>query len=270
MNGKPSTGQSLFMKIATFNANSIRSRLDVVLEWLKANNPDVLCVQETKVTDDLFPAAAFREAGYSVVFKGEKSHNGVCLVSKQPAEEVGFGLDDGGRPDETRLVSARVGPIRVVNTYVPQGREIDHEMYRYKIEWFRRLKKYFDHHFKPSQKIAWLGDLNVAPEEKDIYNAAEQVNHVCYHVDVRREFEEAKAWGFVDVFRKHHPEAGQYTFFDYRTPNAVKRGMGWRVDHVLATPSLAAKSTASWVDLDPRLAGKPSDHTFLVAEFEVD
>ena len=258
------------MKIATFNANSIRSRLDIVTAWLKANNPDVLCIQETKVTDDLFPVMAFEQAGYSVVYRGQKSYNGVCIISRQPATEVIFGLDDGGQPDESRLVSARVGPVRIINTYVPQGREIDHEMYRYKIEWFRRLREYFDRHFKPSQKIVWVGDLNVAPEAKDIYNAEEQADHVCYHVDVRQAFEQARSWGFVDVFRKHHPEPGLYTFFDYRTPGAVKRGMGWRVDHILATPSLAAKSSNSYVDLEPRLAEKPSDHTFLVAEFDLD
>ncbi|MEI6807132.1 MAG: exodeoxyribonuclease III [bacterium] len=258
------------MKIATFNANSIRSRLEVVINWLKTYNPDVLCIQETKVTDDLFPAAAFLEAGYSVVFKGQKSYNGVCLVSRQPATEVRFGLDDGGQPDESRLVSARVGSVWIVNTYVPQGREIGHEMYGYKLEWFRRLRKHFERHFKPMQKVAWVGDLNVAPEEKDIHNASEQADHVCFHVDVRKAFEEVKNWGFKDVFRKYHPEPGQYTFFDYRTMGAVKRGMGWRVDHILATSSLAAKSTDSYVDLEPRLAAKSSDHTFLVAEFDLD
>lgn len=257
------------MKIATFNANSIRSRLEVVLGWLKANNPDVLCIQETKVTDDLFPASAFHDAGYSVVFRGQKSYNGVCLISRQPAIDVSFGLDDGGQPDESRLVSARVGPVWIINTYVPQGREIDHEMYGYKLEWFRRLRKYFERHFKSTQKVVWVGDLNVAPEEKDIHNASEQADHVCFHVDVRKAFEAAKNWGFKDVFRKHHPEPGQYTFFDYRTIDAVKRGMGWRVDHILATASLAAKSTDCHVDLEPRLAAKASDHTFLVAEFDL-
>lgn len=258
------------MKIATFNANSIRSRLEVVTSWLQANEPDVLCIQETKVTDDLFPVMAFQEAGYSVVFRGQKSYNGVCLISRQPAADVSFGLDDGGQPDESRLVSARVGFVRIINTYVPQGREIDHEMYQYKIEWFRRLRRYFDSHFKPTQKVVWVGDLNIAPEAKDIHNAEEQADHVCYHKDVRQAFKETMSWGFVDVFRKHHPEPGQYTYFDYRTPGAVKRGMGWRVDHILATASLAATSKDSYVDLKPRLAEKASDHTFLVADFDSD
>jgi exodeoxyribonuclease-3 len=256
------------MRIATFNANSIRSRLDTVLTWLKANEPDVLAVQETKVEDKDFPALAFEGTGYKVVFRGQKSYNGVALVTRLPATGLLFGLDDEPR-DETRLVAAKVGPVCVVNTYVPQGREIDNPMYPYKLEWFRRLKAFFDRHYTPKQKVVWVGDLNVAPEAIDIHNAAEQESHVCYHVDVRRAFADTASWGFTDVFRKHHPEPGQYTFFDYRTINAVKRNMGWRVDHILATKPLAATSKDAFIDVKPRLADKPSDHTFLVADFEV-
>jgi exodeoxyribonuclease III len=257
------------MKIATFNANSIRSRLDTVLAWLSANEPDVLCLQETKVVDGEFPSLPFREAGYNVVFRGEKSYNGVALVSRARPEGVAFGMDDGGQADETRLVYAKVAGVHIVNTYVPQGREINHPMYGYKVQWFQRLKAYFGRHFTPRMKLVWVGDLNVAPEAMDIHNAAEQADHVCYHVDVRKAFADAVEWGFVDVFRKHHPEPGQYSYFDYRTINAVKRNMGWRIDHVLATRPLAAKSAACRIDLAPRLAPKPSDHTFVVAEFDV-
>ena len=255
------------MIIATFNANSIRSRLDVVLGWLKDHKPDVLCVQETKAQDQDFPALAFAEAGYTVVFRGEKSHNGVAIISKQKPSQVRFGLDDGQQPDETRLACAKVGPVYVVNTYVPQGREIDNPMYPYKLQWFKRLKAYFDRHFTPKAKLVWVGDLNVAPEAMDIHDASAQEDHVCYHSDVRKAFADTVSWGFVDVFRKHHPEPGQYTFFDYRTINAVKRNMGWRVDHILATPPLARKSSDCYIDLKPRLAPKSSDHTFLTAEF---
>jgi len=259
----------LTVKIATFNANSIRSRLEIILAWMKSQKPDVLCIQETKVVDEEFPAGAFETAGYHVVFKGQKSYNGVALLARQPPAKVLFGLDDGGQRDETRLVCASVGPVWVVNTYVPQGREITHEMYGYKLEWFARLRSFFDRHFSKEMNVVWVGDMNVAPEAKDIHNASEQAEHVCYHVDVRAAFEKTKAWGFEDVFRRYHPEAGQYTFFDYRTPNAVKRGMGWRVDHILATPPMVAKCTGCHIDLDPRLAEKPSDHTFLYADFDV-
>ena len=257
------------MKIATFNVNSIRSRLPILLAWLQTQRPDALGVQETKVTDDEFPAEPFRAAGYHVVFRGEKTYNGVALLSRAEPRGVAFGFDDGGPADETRLVRAQIGPVHVVNTYVPQGREIDHPMYAYKLQWFGRLREYFARHFTPRMKVVWLGDLNIAPEAKDIHNADQQANHVCYHVDARRAFAQAAAWGFVDVFRKHHPEAGQYTFFDYRQKDAVKRGLGWRVDHILATVPLANLSVAAAIDLQPRLADKASDHTVLVAEFKI-
>jgi len=257
------------MIIATFNANSVRSRLDAILQWLKTHKPDVLCIQETKVEDKDFPALAFTESGYNVVFRGEKSYNGIATVSAEKPAEVRFGFDDGGQPDDTRLLYTRIGSVNIVNTYVPQGREIDHPMYQYKLEWFKRLKNYFDRHFSPKSPVMWLGDLNVAPEAMDIHNAAAQDDHVCYHINVRKAFADTINWGFVDVFRKHHPEPGQYTFFDYRTINAVKRNMGWRVDHILATPPLAKKCTNSYIDLGPRMQSKPSDHTFLAAEFDV-
>ena len=257
------------MKLATFNANSVRARLDTVTGWLRRHEPDVLCIQETKVQDADFPCTAFNDAGYHVVYRGEKSYNGVALASRTKPKLVRFGFDDGGPADETRLLYAKVGPIHVVNTYVPQGRELDHEMYRYKLEWFARLKAYFEKNFSPRSRLVWVGDLNVAPQRMDIHNADQQKNHVCYHVDVREAFADTLSWGFVDVFRKHHPEPGQFTFFDYRTPNAAKRKMGWRIDHIEATRSLANRSTDSYVDLAPRLQSRPSDHTFLVAEFDV-
>lgn len=255
------------MRVATFNANSIRSRLDVVCAWLESHAPDVLAIQETKAEDKDFPALAF--AGWHVVFRGEKSYNGVALITKAKPAVVTFGLDDGGPADATRLVCAKVGPIHVINTYVPQGRDIDHPMYAYKLEWFRRLKAFFSRHFTPRSRLVWVGDLNVAPEARDIHNAEAQEDHVCYHVDVRRAFADTLAWGFTDCFRKHHPEPGQYTFFDYRTINAVKRNMGWRVDHILATAPLAARCTDCRIDLNPRRQPKSSDHTFLFADFDV-
>ena len=257
------------MRIATFNVNSIRSRLEIVLDWLAVNRPDVLCIQETKAPDGDFPADAIRQAGYEVVYRGEKSYNGVALLAKTAPQDVRFGLDDGGPEDATRLVCARIGGVHVVNTYVPQGRDIEHAMYRYKIEWLERLRRYFGRHFTPRQAVVWVGDLNVAPEPIDIHNSEQQANHVCYHTDVRQAFARTVGWGFEDVFRKYHPEAGQYTYFDYRMRDAVAANRGWRIDHILATKPLAARSVRSWIDLKPRLSARPSDHTVLAAEFEV-
>lgn len=257
------------MRIATFNANSIRTRLNLIVTWMTQHHPDILCLQETKVEDAVFPALPFVTAGYHVAFRGEKAYNGVAIVSRKKPHLVQFGLDDGGSRDETRLIYARWGPIHVVNTYVPQGRDIEHPMYTYKLEWFRRLRAYWDRHFTPRMKVAWVGDLNVAPDYIDIHNAQEQEQHVCFHSAVRQRFAETVAWGFVDVFRKHHPEPGLYTFFDYRTPRAVERNLGWRVDHILATPPLAARSRDAFIDLESRRARDASDHAFLVADFNV-
>lgn len=243
--------------------------MDIVRAWLTRHQPDVLCIQETKVQDHEFPVLDFTGLGYHVIFRGEKSYNGVAIISRQKPSEFSFGFDDGKNSDETRLAYARFGSLHVVNTYVPQGRDIEHDMYCYKLEWFMRLRKYFDRHFTTRKQVAWLGDLNIAPAPMDIHNSEKQENHVCYHIDARKAFAKTTSWGMVDVFRKHHPEAGQYTFFDYRTLDAVKKKMGWRIDHIMATPSLAKKSIDSYIDLEPRLKEKPSDHTFLVAEFKL-
>jgi exodeoxyribonuclease-3 len=258
------------MRIATFNCNSVRARLDIVLDWLADRNPDVLALQETKVVDADFPARAFAERGYHIVFRGEKSYNGVAFVSKSPPGDVVFGFDDGrARPDGTRLVRARFGGVLVVNTYVPQGKSIDHPDYRYKLAWFGRLGRLFAGMSPTDGRLVWVGDLNVAPEAKDIHNASEQEEHVCYHKDVRKALSRVvRTVSFVDVFRKHHPEEGQYSFFDYRTVSAVRRNMGWRVDHVFAAPAMAERSRNAFIDLAPRMKEKPSDHTFVVADFE--
>jgi len=257
------------MKIATFNANSIRSRLPILLQWIETHQPDVLGIQETKVQDADFPREAIEAAGYHVVFKGEKSYNGVALICKNEPREVRFGFNDGGPPDETRLVRAIVDDVAVVNTYVPQGRAIDHAMYQYKLKWYARLKRLFEQEYSAEQPLAWIGDINIAVEPIDVSNPATKKNDPCYHIDAHNAFLDVCAFGFEDVFRKHHPGEELYSFFDYRVKNAVQRNLGWRIDYVLATPPLAAASRACDIDLEPRLKEKPSDHTFMVAEFDL-
>ena len=255
------------MRIATFNCNSIRSRLDIVLGWLADHAPDVLCLQETKVQDAEFPLDAFRLAGWHVAFKGEKSYNGVAIVSKQPADELFFGLDSAPA-DAPRLAHARFGAVHVVNTYVPQGRELDHAMYAYKLAWFARLKKYFEKQFTPATPLLWCGDLNVARHPIDVTNPENKTNHVCYHQAVRDAFEDALSFGFVDLFRHHHPELVDYSFYDYRAPFDPGQKRGWRIDYVLATPPLAKKSIAAAIDIAPRTRPKPSDHCPLYADIQ--
>jgi exodeoxyribonuclease-3 len=256
------------LKVATYNANSIRTRLGQVLEWLGREEADVLCVQETKVQDEDFPAEPFREAGYHVVFRGQKAHAGVAVVSRQKPHEVAFGIDDGGEPDEPRLVRLVVGGISVVNTYVPQGRSPDSVHFRYKLEWLARMRALFERHYAPDAPLLWVGDFNVAPEPIDVHDPKRLKDHVDFHPEARAALERVREWGFVDVFRLYHAdEPGQYTFWDYRVRGALDRGIGWRVDHVWATAPLARRSICAWIDVEARRAERPSDHTFLVAEF---
>ena len=258
------------MKVATFNANSIRSRMEILLPWMSEHQPDVLCIQETKVQDSEFPVDPIHEVGYNVVFKGQKAYNGVAILSREQAQDVRFGFDDDGPTDEPRLVQATINDVTFVNTYVPQGREIDHEMYQYKLDWFRRLRAYFDAKFKKEDPVVWLGDMNVAHDPIDVHNPERRKKHVCYHEDARVAFAHCRDWGFVDVFRKHRPEGGHYTFYDYRGRDNVKKGLGWRIDYILTNPSLAEACIDCYIDVEPRLKPKPSDHTFMVAEFDTD
>ncbi len=258
---------SLF-KIATFNANSIRSRLEQILAWLARESPDVLCIQETKVQDQDFPAQPIMEAGYHVIFRGQKAYAGVAIISKDAPQNVAAGLDDGAGADEPRLLRAVYHGVTVVNTYVPQGREPESEHFQYKLRWLKRLRAFFERHYTPDDLLVWVGDLNVAPEDIDVYDPKGLRYHVDFHPEAQAALEYVRQWGFVDVFRKHHPnEPKQFTYFDYRTRNAIERGIGWRIDHIWATAPLAAKSTRAWIDVAARTAERPSDHVPLVAEF---
>jgi exodeoxyribonuclease III len=254
------------MKIASFNANSIRARLEIILDWLRKESPDVLCLQETKVLDKDFPQKAFEDVHYHPVFRGEKSYNGVAIVSKEPAEDVRIGFDEY-EAEGTRLIAAVINKIPIVNTYVPQGFHPLSKKFHEKLEWLRRLYDYFNEHFRPDNPLLWLGDFNVAPEPSDVYDPAHLEGHVGFHPDERAALQRFRQWGFLDVLRLHQPGPGHYTFWDYRLRNAVTKNLGWRIDHIWATRPLAEKSTRAWIDIDPRLKEKPSDHTFVVAEF---
>ncbi len=255
------------LKVATFNVNSIRSRLHIVTSWLKENKADLFCMQETKVDDPKFPVGAFNDIGYHVVFHGSGRYNGVAIASKEELRDVRFGLF-GRDPD--RLVRGIYNEIHVINTYVPQGYKIDDPRYQYKLQWLRDLKKLFEKEYDPNWPVLWCGDMNVAPEPIDVHNPKRLKNHVDFHIEARKAFKEILSWGFIDVFRKHHPnEPNQYTFYDYRVKDAIGRKLGWRVDHILATKPLAEKSTESYIDMKPRLMEKPSDHTVLVALFDI-
>ncbi len=255
------------MKIATFNANGVRARLPIIAKWLQEESPDVLCLQETKVQDADFPRQPFKDLGYHCSFRGEKSYNGVAMLSKAPPEGISFGFSDERAGEETRLMAARITGIPIVNTYVPQGYAPESEKFQYKLRWLERLRRCFSQHFQSDMPLLWVGDFNVAPEPIDVYDPKRLLGSVGFHPAEHKALAAIKAWGFVDVFRKHQSEGKMYSFWDYRIPNAVQRGLGWRVDHIWATACVAEKSTRAWIDIDSRCLPKPSDHTFMVAEF---
>jgi exodeoxyribonuclease-3 len=239
-----------------------------VIKWLTDNNIDVLCVQETKVQDVDFPTDAFDKIGYNYVFKGQKSYNGVAIFSKEPIEQAVIGLPNEPK-DEARIIIAEIRGIVIVNTYIPQGHSPDSEKFQYKLKWFARLLEYFKQNFDPLDKVVWTGDLNIAPKPVDVYDPEALLGHVCFHPDVHRALNEILNWGFVDVFRKHCKDANEFTFWDYRMKDSFSRNRGWRLDHIMATNTLAEQSTTCYIDKEPRTAERPSDHTPIVAEFDV-
>ncbi len=194
------------MKIATYNVNSIRQRLPLVLEWLSQHKPDVMCLQETKVQDQDFPAEAIRAAGYHPSYRGMKAYNGVATLTRAVPERVVHGLYQGPDNEDFRIIQTVIGGIPIINTYVPQGYSITSEKYTLKLAWFGKLRAYFEAALDPTLPAIWLGDVNVAPEPIDVYHPDKRVNDVDFHIDARNAYKDAVAWGFVDVFRSLHPD----------------------------------------------------------------
>jgi exodeoxyribonuclease-3 len=258
------------LRVASFNVNGIRARFPSLVAWLQEVRPDLVCLQETKVQDAEFPRAPLEALGYQCAFRGEKGFNGVAVLSRTPIEVMGTGLDDGLPRDESRLILVRAAGITWLNTYVPQGTAPDSDRFRYKIQWFERLRAFMERAFQPRDALIWMGDFNVAPEPRDVYDPERLRGEIGFHPEEHRALEAVCRWGWVDVFRLHVQERGHYTFWDYRIRNALARGMGWRVDHIWATALMARRSARAWIDVKPRSGERPSDHAPILAEFELD
>jgi exodeoxyribonuclease-3 len=256
------------MRIATWNVNSVRSRLDQLTAWLSRSGPDVLCMQETKVEDDLFPHAALAECGYRTVAFGQKTYNGVAIAAKLglAIEDVKKNLD-GDPPDaQRRLIAATIEGVRIVDVYVPNGQAVGTPAFAYKLEWLDRLRKDLAAHATPDQPVLVCGDFNVAPADLDVHDPKKWEGSVLCTPEERAALRSLEAWGLVDVFReKHAGEAGLYSWWDYRM-GAFRRNKGLRIDLALATRPLAARCTGAVVDRRPRELEKPSDHAPVIVE----
>ncbi|SRR6056297_1548618 len=258
------------INVATFNVNSVRSRLHILDKWLSQKDIDILCLQETKTQDQTFPTDFFEEKGYKVAFRGEKGYNGVAIASRYPLENVVYGFGDGSIPSgETRLIQAKIASISLINAYVPQGKSIEHENYKYKLSFLKRIGDVVNTNYSTEENILWVGDLNVAPSDLDVTKPETKKNHVCFHEDVKSVFESVRGTRFTDVFRKFRPGEGEFSFWDYRVKDSLKRNIGWRIDHVLATEPLSGMCLDCYVDRDPRSWEKPSDHTPVVSVFDI-
>lgn len=255
------------MKLATWNVNSVRARLSHVLDWLERQRPDVACLQETKVPDEEFPKLELQAAGYAVLHAGQKGYNGVATLTRlAPADVVteAPGLDSG----QKRFLAATIAGIRVVNVYVPNGERVGSPKYVYKLEWLEALRVWLAEELERHAHLVIVGDFNIAPEDRDVYDPRLWRNQVLFSEPERGALQRLFSTGLVDVFRRFTPDSGHYTWWDYRA-GAFRRNQGLRIDHILASPVLATRVRACSIDREPRGREKPSDHAPVVAEFDL-
>ncbi|MBW4564273.1 MAG: exodeoxyribonuclease III [Mojavia pulchra JT2-VF2] len=261
------------MKIATWNVNSIRTRLEQVIDWLNQNPVDVLCLQETKVMDSDFPRSPFEELGYHLYLSGQKAYNGVALISRQPLLDVSTGFTSivptipPEWDEQKRVITGVIDSIRIVNLYVPNGAAVGTEKYVYKLRWLTVLKEYLRSLLQLQPAICVCGDFNIALEAKDIHEQVSLNNHIMASEAERQALRDILALGFADAFRKFTQEGGNYSWWDYRAA-AFRRNLGWRIDHHYLTPVLYERAKSCIIDVAPRKLPQPSDHTPVVVELE--
>jgi len=255
------------MDIATFNVNGIRSRMDAIFRWIEQRDPDVMCLQETKVVDELFPRERFDEAGYHLVFAGQKSFNGVAILSKTPIEDVRVGIENFEDP-QARVIRGTVNGVQLINVYIPNGTALGDPKFEYKMRWLEAFHKDLAANYNVDDPVVMLGDFNIAPEDRDVYDAeAWGPDTPCTPVE-RAHYQRWVDWGFIETFRAHNDAEDLFSWWDYRG-GRFWRGEGLRIDHVMATPSLAAQCSGCRIDIETRRRKKPSDHAPVVATFDL-
>jgi exodeoxyribonuclease III len=263
-----------FMKIATWNVNSIRTRQQHVIDWLQKTTVDVLCVQETKVVDENFPREPFEKLGYHLYISGQKSYNGVAIFSLQPLTEIKIGFssiigDENAKDldEQKRVIMGVIDNVRIINLYVPNGAALDSEKYDYKLRWLKMLREYLVILLaQTTEDICVCGDFNIALEDRDIYNPKGKEKQIMASPRERQALKDVLEIGFKDAFRKFTSEGGQFTWWDYRH-EGFQRDRGWRIDHHYLTPKLHEKAIDCKIDIEPRKLAQPSDHAPVIVEF---
>jgi exodeoxyribonuclease III len=252
------------VKLATWNVNSLRIRLAHLLEWLAAAQPDVMCLQETKVEDANFPLAEIQAAGYQAVYCGQRSYNGVAILARSALTDVQHGIPDFA-DDPKRVIAATVGDLRVLCLYAPNGEAPGTDKYAYKLRWYQALTAWLGPELEKRPRLAVLGDLNIAPEPRDVHNPKRWEGKIHFSEPERAAFRAVVHVGLADAFRLFEQPEKQFTWWDYRLL-AFQRGWGLRIDHILLSPQLAAKCTACTIDTEPRKRERPSDHAPVITE----
>ena len=251
------------MKLVTWNVNSLKVRLSHLLQWLEANPVDVVCIQETKLTDDKFPLAELNAAGYQVAFSGQKTYNGVAILSRHPIEDV-VRNNPHYEDAQQRLLAATIGGVRIICAYVPNGQEVGSDKYAYKLAWFEALRTWVAAEMAVHERFAILGDYNIAPEARDVHDPAEWEGRIHCSIPERAALQELMALGLSDAFRLFEQPEKQYSWWDYRQM-AFRRNRGLRIDHILLSKALAEGCTACHIDRETRKWEQPSDHAPVVA-----
>jgi exodeoxyribonuclease-3 len=257
------------MKITTWNVNSLRVRLTHVVDFLREHRPDVLCLQETKVPDELFPRGPLEDEGYDVACFGQKSYNGVAILATSSLANVQKGLPDDEPGAECRVLAADVGAWRVLDLYVPNGQAVGTDKYAFKLDWLRRLRAHLDRAYAANERVVVVGDFNVALEDRDVHDPAWWHEKILCSTPERQALRSVMAFGLADTLRLHRQEGGIYTWWHYRAGAAFKDD-GLRIDYVLASPAAAARCTEVIVHKDVRLQKLPSDHVPVTAVFTDD
>lgn len=256
------------MQIASWNVNSLRVRLEQVLEWLAANPVDVLGLQETKMPDAEFPREAIEAAGYQVVFTGQKTYNGVALLTRTEASDVELNLPGMDDDPQRRFIAASVNGIRIFNLYVPNGQALDSDKFQYKLNWLDCLRETLAESQKQHDRIAVMGDFNIAPADADVHDPKAWAGKIHCSDTERDALQSLLQLGFTDSFRQFEQEPGLFSWWDYRMA-AFRRNRGLRIDLVLASEKLAGQCTESRIDAGPRAAERPSDHAPVIARFDL-
>lgn len=255
------------MKIATWNVNSLKVRLPQVLDWLAVSQVDILCLQETKTTDENFPVDEISAAGYQVIYSGQKTYNGVAILSKQVATDIVTdipGLDDPQR----RILAATIDTVRVLNLYVVNGQEVGSEKYAHKLQWLERVTGFISEQLQQHERFAVVGDFNIAPDDRDVYDPEAWHERILCSTAERQALQRIIDLGLADTFRLFDQPENSYSWWDYRAA-AFRRNMGLRIDLVLASHSLSSTCTACLIDREPRTLERPSDHAPVIAEFKL-